>query len=212
MIITFVAPPAAGKGALSNLIYEKYNLPHISIGDLLRNVEDEKIKKQLEEGAFVDNDIVSKLLKTRIKKDDCKKGFVLDGFPRNLTQIDIYEEICKETNMKNIIIVLDIDKQTGEKRITGRRVCPNCGAVYNVNIKESSPKIENTCDKCNTKLNHRMDDSLDTYRHRYEVYEKETSPILDYYSDKNNIYHIDGTKQIEKVFEDMDKIIKESIW
>lgn len=212
MIITLIAPPAAGKGAISNLIYEKYNLPHISIGDLLRNVEDEKIKKQLEEGAFVDNKIVSKLLKMRTSKQDCKRGFVLDGFPRNLTQIDIYEEICREYNKKSIIIVLDIDKKIGEKRITGRRVCPNCSSVYNINIKENMPQKEDSCDKCQTKLIHRTDDSLETYNHRYEIYEKETKPIIDYYSDKINLYHIDGTKSLKEVFNDIDRVIKENIW
>lgn len=208
MIITFIAPPAAGKGALSNLIYEKYNFPHISIGDLLRNVEDEKVKRELEEGAFVDNKIVSKLLNNRISKEDCLKGFVLDGFPRNLSQIDIYEEICKKSNMKSIIIVLDIPLEVGEKRITGRRVCSKCGSVYNVN-SENKPKIENICDKCGNTLNQRTDDNLETYRHRYDVYISETAPILDYY--KNSIYHIDGTKSLEEVFNNIDKVIKESI-
>lgn len=211
MIITFIAPPAAGKGALSNLIYQKYNLPHISIGDLLRNVEDEEIKKQLEEGAFVDNEIVSKLLKNRICKEDCKEGFVLDGFPRNVSQIEIYEDICKEAKMKNIFIVLDIDKQIGEKRITGRRVCQNCGKVYNINFKENSPKNDGICDSCQCELIQRTDDNLETYNHRYDTYEKETSPILDYYEESGKIYHIDGTKPLEEVFKDMEKIIEETI-
>ena len=140
MNITFIAPPAAGKGALSNMIYEKYGYPHVSIGDLLRNVEDDKIKKELEAGAFVNNEIVAKLLYNRLSKEDCKNGFVLDGFPRNLSQVDIYESICKKSNIKNIIIVVDIPKEIGEKRITGRRVCLKCGEVYNVNFDESKPK------------------------------------------------------------------------
>ena len=211
MNITFIAPPAAGKGALSNKIYEKYGFPHISIGDLLRNVEDEEIKKQLEEGAFVDNKIVAKLLYSRLEKDDCKNGYVLDGFPRNMSQIDIYEDICKRSNFNNIIIVVDIPKEIGEKRITGRRVCSNCGSVYNINFEESKPKIIDKCDNCGHELNSRSDDNLETYGHRFDVYVNETAPILNYFKDSDFIYHVDGTKSLDEVFDDIDEIIKESL-
>ena len=207
MIITFIAPPAAGKGALSNMIYDKYGFPHISIGDLLRNVDDPVIKKELDEGAFVDNKIVAKLLYNRISKDDCSKGFILDGFPRNLSQISIYEDICHSSNLKNVIVVLDIPKEVGEMRITGRRVCPNCGNVYNENIDGSKPKVLGVCDECGSKLNHRDDDNLETYNHRYEVYVNETLPIISHY----DVNHVDGTNSLDEVFRDVDKIIKENL-
>ncbi len=208
MNITFIAPPAAGKGALSNMIYEKYGFPHISIGGLLRNVEDETIKKELEEGAFVDNKIVAKLLYDRINKDDCVKGFILDGFPRNESQISIYEDLCHRNNLKNIIIVVDIPKEIGEKRITGRRVCPNCSSVYNINFEESKPKVENICDDCGHELEVRSDDNLETYGHRFDVYVNETAPIIEHFEGNSNLYHVDGTKLIEDVFNDVDEIIK----
>ena len=211
MNITFIAPPAAGKGAISNLIYEKYGYPHVSIGDLLRNVEDEEIKKELEAGAFVDNKIVAKLLYGRLAKEDCKNGFVLDGFPRNMSQVDIYEKICDNSNLKNIIIVLDIPKEIGEKRITGRRVCSNCGSVYNVNFEESKPKIDGVCDDCGQVLKARSDDNLETYDHRFDVYVNETAPIIDHYSGSGKIYHVDGTKKLELVFADIDKIIGDNL-
>ena len=211
MNITFIAPPAAGKGALSNKIYEKYGFPHISIGDLLRNVEDEEVKRMLEEGAFVDNKIVAKLLYSRLAKDDCKRGYVLDGFPRNMSQIEIYEDICSKSDLKNIIIVVDIPKEIGEKRITGRRVCSNCGSVYNINFEESKPRNNNKCDNCGHELSSRSDDNLETYDHRFDVYVNETAPILDYFKDSDFIYHVDGTKSLDNVFDDIDKIIKESL-
>ena len=211
MNITFIAPPAAGKGALSHLIYEKYGYPHVSIGDLLRNVDDEEIKKELEAGAFVDNKIVAKLLYNRLSKDDCLKGYVLDGFPRNLSQIDIYEDICRNSNLKNIIIVLDIPKEIGEKRITGRRVCSNCGKVYNVNFEESKPKVNGICDDCGHELNQRSDDNLETYDHRFDVYVNETAPILSHYEDSGKIYHVDGTKSLVEVFSSIEKVIKENL-
>lgn len=211
MNITFIAPPAAGKGALSNMIYEKYGYPHVSIGDLLRNVEDDKIKKELEAGAFVNNEIVAKLLYNRLSKEDCKNGFVLDGFPRNLSQVDIYESICKKSNIKNIIIVVDIPKEIGEKRITGRRVCMNCGKVYNVNFDESKPKKLGKCDHCGHDLTKRSDDNLETYDHRFDVYVNETAPIIDYYKNSSKIYHIDGTKSLDEVFNSIDSVIKENL-
>ena len=211
MNITFIAPPAAGKGALSHMIYEKYGYPHVSIGDLLRNVDDEEIKKELEAGAFVDNKIVAKLLYNRLSKDDCLKGYVLDGFPRNLSQIDIYEDICQNSNLKNIIIVLDIPKEIGEKRITGRRVCSKCGKVYNVNFEESKPKVNDKCDVCGHELNQRSDDNLETYDHRFEVYENETAPILSHYENSGKIHHVDGTKSLNEVFSSIEKIIKENL-
>lgn len=210
MNITFIAPPAAGKGALSKKIYEKYGFPHVSIGDLLRNVDDEEVKKELEEGAFVSNEIVAKLLYSRLAKDDCKNGYVLDGFPRNISQIKIYEEICHNSNLKNIIVVMDIPKEIGERRITGRRVCSNCGSVYNINFEESKPKKQDVCDNCGYELKARSDDDLETYNHRYEIYVNETAPIIDYFKD-NNLYHVDATGSIDKVFNDIDKIIKENL-
>lgn len=211
MNITFIAPPAAGKGALSNMIYEKYGFPHISIGGLLRNVEDETIKKELEEGAFVDNKIVAKLLFDRISKDDCEKGFILDGFPRNESQIEIYEKLCHENNLKNIIIVLDIPKEIGEARISGRRVCPNCSSVYNVNNPDSKPKVLNICDDCGHELEKRSDDNLETYDHRYEVYVNETAPIIKHFEKGSNLFYVDGTKSVDEVFDSIDKIIKENL-
>lgn len=211
MNITFIAPPAAGKGALSNMIFEKYGYPHVSIGDLLRNVEDEKIKKELEAGAFVNNEIVAKLLYDRLSKDDCLNGFVLDGFPRNLSQVDIYESICEKSNLKNIIIVVDIPKEIGEKRITGRRVCMNCGKVYNVNFEESMPKELGKCDSCGHDLTKRSDDNLETYDHRFDVYVNETAPILNYYKDSSKVFHVDGTLSLDDVFSSIDNIIKENL-
>lgn len=211
MNITFIAPPAAGKGALSNMIYERYGFPHISIGDLLRNVDDEEIKKELSEGAFVDNKIVAKLLYNRLSKEDCLKGYVLDGFPRNMSQIPIYEDICHNSNLNNIIVVLDIPRSVGEARITGRRVCSNCGSVFNVNILESKPKVLDVCDECGHKLDQRSDDNLETYGHRFDVYMNETAPIIDYYASSDKIYHVDGTRTLREVFGDIDKIIKENL-
>ena len=124
MNITFIAPPAAGKGTQATKISKEYGIPHISMGDLLRDVEDPEIKQILSKGAFVDNRLVLRLLKERLLKDDCTEGFVLDGFPRNLEQAAMYEELLNNLHKdKGIVIVLDLDKETAAKRITGRKIC-----------------------------------------------------------------------------------------
>ena len=208
MNITFISAPAAGKGLLSSMLNEKYGFPHISIGDLLRGVDDETVKRQLENGEFVDNRLIARLLEKRLSKSDCKNGFILDGFPRNMTQISIYEEICEKANdKKNVIIVLDIPREIGEKRILGRRVCLNCGNVYNVLFPSSNSKVPGICDHCGHKLIQRTDDNLETYEHRYDTYLKETKPVIDYFETKGKVYHIDGVKPSNEAFRDIEKII-----
>ena len=207
MNITFISAPAAGKGLLSSMINEKYGYPHISIGDLLRGVDDEKVKKQLENGEFVDNRIIARLLSERLSKSDCKDGFILDGFPRNMSQISIYEEICEKANdKKNVIIVLDIPKEIGEMRILGRRVCLNCGNVFN-EMFESKPKVSGICDHCGHKLVQRTDDNLEVYEHRYDTFLKETKPVIDYFETKGKVYHVDGSKSSDDTFREIEKII-----
>lgn len=207
MNITFISAPAAGKGLISSMINEKYGFPHISIGDLLRSVDDEKVKKQLENGEFVDNRIIARLLSERLSKSDCKDGFILDGFPRNMSQISIYEEICEKANdKKNVIIVLDIPKEIGEMRILGRRVCLNCGNVFN-EMFESKPKVSGICDHCGHNLVQRTDDNLEVYEHRYDTFLKETKPVIDYFETKGKVYHVDGSKSSDDTFREIEKII-----
>lgn len=208
MNITFISAPAAGKGLLSSMINEKYGYPHISIGDLLRGVDDEKVKKQLENGEFVDNGIIAKLLSDRLSQSDCKEGFILDGFPRNMSQISIYEEVCeKANNKKNVIIVLDIPREIGEKRILGRRVCLNCGNVFNIMFENSKPKVSGICDHCGHKLIQRTDDNLETYENRYDTFLKETKPVIDYFETRGKVYHVDGSGSSDEAFSDIEKII-----
>ena len=206
MNITFISAPAAGKGLISSMLNEKYGYPHISIGDLLRGVDDDTVKKQLENGEFVDNKIIAKLLKKRLSQSDCKDGFILDGFPRNVSQISIYEDICENANdKKNIIIVLEIPREIGEKRITGRRVCLNCGYVFNEYYDK--PKIYGICDHCKHRLIQRSDDNIETYERRYDTYLKETKPVIDYFETKGEVYHVDGSKSGEETFSEITNII-----
>ena len=171
--IIFIAPPAAGKGTQSKLISKKYNIPHISIGDLLRysiNSEDEsskKINEYMEKGLLVSDDIILNLLKNRLKQQDCISGYILDGFPRNVNQAKEYDKLLEKLDKDlGLVILLDIDKEILKNRIVGRLSCNKCGSVYNELIKETKPKNVGLCDKCNLKLSQRIDDNEEKFDRR----------------------------------------------
>lgn len=212
--VIFIAPPAAGKGTQASLVKERYGIPHISTGDLLRKVKDgndersKYISGLLAAGKFVPDEIVLELLKDRLEQPDCQNGYILDGFPRNLSQARKYDEILSDINMElGKVIVIDLNQDIALKRINGRLSCPQCGRVYNSLIEESMPKNENLCDDCNVSLVHRSDDSAETYGVRYQTYLDETAPLINYYNEKNVLYHVDGNISKYKTFEDIVKII-----
>lgn len=201
--IILIAPPAAGKGTQSDMLVEKYGFVHISTGDLLREValHDESIKKLLETGNLIDDEIVFKLLHDRLLLDDCKKGFILDGFPRNVSQAVKYENLMKDIGISsNIVIYLDVDKETVIKRIAGRVSCPNCHRVFNDMIDESKPKVSGKCDDCGSVLVKRSDDNAETFGTRYDVYCKNTLPLIDFYKGKGILYSVDSGMGKDSVF------------
>lgn len=212
--IIFIAPPAAGKGTQAKFVTEKYGIPHISTGDLLRaasNGDDElsiTISKLLSEGKLVSDDLVLELLKERLEQFDCENGYILDGFPRNLTQAKKYEEILSNINMElGIVIFIDLAREVAQERISGRLSCPKCGAVYNSSIEGSMPIKENICDNCGTTLIHRNDDDITTYGIRYQTYMKDTVPLLDYYQTIHKLYVVDGNKSKDEIFKEITDII-----
>ena len=212
--IIFIAPPAAGKGTQSILLREKYNLAHISTGDLLReaSLEDSErgqyILNCLKEGNLVSDDITIELLIERLNKDDCKNGYILDGFPRTVEQAIQYETILKNLNKElGVVIFLDIPKEIALKRIVGRQVCPSCGAVYNDQIDISKPKIQNICDICGHELQKRKDDNETTFNIRFETYMKKTEPLIKHYEELGVLYKINEVDK-EKVFKRIEEIIK----
>lgn len=212
--IIFIAPPAAGKGTQAKLVTEKYGIPHISTGDLLRAAssgDDELSKliaKMQNEGKLVPDDLVLELLKERLEQFDCKNGYILDGFPRNIIQAKKYEEILSDINMElGIVIFIDLDREVAEQRISSRLSCPKCGAVYNSSIEGSKPIKENICDNCDTILVHRSDDDVATYGIRYQTYINDTVPLLDYYRNSHKLFVVNGNKSKEEIFNDIVNII-----
>ncbi len=205
MNLILLGPPGAGKGTQAAKIIEKYNIPHISTGDIFReNIKNgtelgKKAQEYMNKGQLVPDELVVEIATDRLNKDDCKDGFLLDGFPRTVFQA---EELDKFLAAKGSGIdhVLDIDVEREELmiRLTGRRVCGKCGASYHVvNIP---PKKEGICDVCGAELIQRKDDNEETAANRIKVYNNETKPLIAYYEKAGNISHIDGAAGLENVF------------
>ena len=214
MNIILLAPPAAGKGTEAQILTKEYSIPQISTGDLLRSAtkkEDalsKEIKLIMEQGKLVSDEIIIELIKNRINEDDCKNGYILDGFPRTIKQAEKYDEMLAEIGNKiDYVFAIDIDKSIASSRITGRRTCPNCNRIYNVNSDNLKPIKENLCDDCNIELTHRKDDNAETYEKRYNAYLEETAPLIDYYEGKNILYHVDGNVDKDNTHRQIKEII-----
>ncbi len=207
-----LGPPGAGKGTQAARIAAKYQVPHISTGDIFReNIKKgtplgKKVKEYMNKGELVPDDLVCEIATARLTQDDCKNGFLLDGFPRTVYQAQKLDEFLTKHNMK-LDKVLDIAvlKEELIKRLTGRRVCKNCGASYH--IINVPPKKEGICDECGGTLIQRADDTVETAENRITVYNKETKPLIDYYTKAKNLVRIDGSKETDKVFSEIVKAI-----
>lgn len=215
--IMFIAPPAAGKGTQAELIVEKYHIPHISTGEILRKISKEDselgsyVFETLASGKLVKDEITYQLIENRLQQEDCKQGFIIDGFPRNLDQAIEYDNILARLGYKigNVISIV-IDEKKLEKRITGRRICEDCKSIYNINDTGSAPQVESICDNCGGKLYQRNDDNLEAFQTRYQMYLEKTAPIIDHYKKQNVLKEVNGDDTVENVFKQVDKIISSS--
>ncbi len=213
MNFVFLGMPGAGKGTQAKIISKKYNIPHISTGDILREAVANKTelgiqaKKYMDEGALVPDELVVSLVKERIIQPDCEKGFILDGFPRNLEQAKILEEMLEEIKKTlDAVFFFSLDEEVVVKRLTARRVCSNCGAVYNMIY--NPPKVEGVCDICGGRLITRDDDKEETVRNRLRTYNKDTAPLIDYYKKKGLLYTIDASLSVNDVTKEIERHIK----
>ena len=215
--IMFIAPPAAGKGTQAEIITAKYNIPHISTGDILREIakEDSEIGNYVAEtmasGKLVKDEITYQLIEDRLSREDCKNGFIIDGFPRNLDQAIEYDKILAKLGYEvGNVFLLNISTKTLEKRITGRRVCEDCNAIYNINDTAKAPQVESVCDKCGGKLYQRKDDNLESFQTRFAMYQEKTEPIIDHYRKQNVLHEIDSNHEFDEVFRQIDEIISKN--
>lgn len=213
MNLIFLGPPGAGKGTQAKRVAEKYGIPQISTGDMLREAVakgtelGKKAKEYMDKGELVPDEVVIGIVKERLQQPDCEKGFILDGFPRTLAQAEALDEMLKELNKKiDAVINIVVPEEEVVKRITNRRTCRNCGAVYH--LIYAPPKEDNKCDKCGGELYQRDDDKEETVRERYRVYRENTEPLIDYYRKKGILYDVDGTKDIEGVWKEIEAILE----
>ena len=209
-----LGPPGAGKGTQAVRLVEKYEIPHISTGDIFRkNIKEgtelgKKAQEYMNAGALVPDELVVDLVKDRLQQDDCKNGFLLDGFPRTIFQAEKLDEFLSESNQKmDIVINLKVEKEALIKRLTGRRVCKDCGASYHiVNIP---PKKEGVCDICGGELIQRKDDNIETVENRINVYEEQTAPLIGYYKEAGSLVDFDGEASLDEVFDAIVQAIGE---
>ena len=202
MIYILTGGPATGKGTRSEILAKALNIPHIATGDMLRNVakENEEIRKKLEKGELISDEIITNLLEERLKKDDCKKGFVLDGYPRTYKQAELLDEVLAKLNRKiTKVMELVVPDELAFKRILERKKCEKCGEMYGIDFP---PKVEDVCDKCGGHLSVRTDDTKETLTTRINTYRENAKAILDYYREKGLLMTVDASANPENVIED----------
>ncbi len=205
MNLILLGAPGAGKGTQAVRIAEEYKIPHISTGDIFRkNIKEGtpvglKAKAFIDKGQLVPDEVTVEIVANRIKESDCKNGYLLDGFPRNTAQAQALDKLTKIDTVINI----DVDLDKLMNRLTGRRVCGNCGESYHITTYS-----EKTCKKCSGEIIHRADDKEETVKSRLDVYSAQTAPLIDFYTKKGVIKNVDGMQAIEDVFADIKKALR----
>ena len=210
-----MGPPGAGKGTQAKSLCNKYSLPHISTGDIFRkDIADStplglEVKKDIEEGQLVTDNLTIDLILNRLEKDDCRTGFLLDGYPRTVKQAIALDKFLKEKKqgMDNVLLI-QVPEDFILDRMTGRRVCLSCGASYH--LKYNPPIKEGICDVCGSNIIQRKDDVEETVKERFEVYEEQTEPLVNYYNKQKLLTSIDGTLTINNIFKSICGILGES--
>lgn len=212
MRLILLGPPGAGKGTQAANIVSKYDLPHISTGDIFRaNIKQgtelgRRAKEYMNKGELVPDSLVVELVEDRLQKDDTQVGFMLDGFPRTIFQAEALDEVLGNMGIAlDYVVNIVVDPSVLVERAVGRRICKDCGSTYH--IKFNAPSVEGVCDKCSGELYQRSDDNEETVSNRINVYTNETAPLIEYYEKAGKIVAIDGLQEIDKVFSDIEKIL-----
>jgi adenylate kinase len=211
-IIVLMGAPGAGKGTQARLLQERRGLPQISTGDMFRALLKtetplaEELRPILSAGAFVPDELTIRVVRERTAQPDCRSGYVLDGFPRTTAQAEMLEALAAEQGHTLGAVMVDVPFDILEKRVTGRRNCPVCGEIYNVYFKP--PKSDEVCDlHPDVRLNHRADDNAETIKTRLLNYDRNTRPLLDYYEKTGRLVRVDGTRDVEVIYADVEKAV-----
>jgi len=214
MKLILLGPPGAGKGTQANVLSAKINIPHVSTGDILREAVKAqtpvglKAKSFMDKGDLVPDDVVIEIVKERLKEPDTKDGFILDGFPRTLTQAKNLDKTFEEMGLNvDMVIYFETSPEVSIRRLGGRRVCHDCGANYHV--VNMPPKKENSCDKCGGRLFQRDDDKEETVRNRLSVYEQKTKDLIDHYRNRGKLQTVNGDHEVDLVFDELFKIFQD---
>ena len=212
MQILLMGAPGAGKGTQAVKLVEKFGIPQIATGDMFRAAVKEgtelgkKAEACMKAGTLVPDEVTIGIVRERLAKEDCKNGFILDGFPRTVEQAEALEKILDDLNLKlSKVLNIHVPAEDLIERAVGRRICKSCGATYH--IKFNAPKVEDACDKCGGQLYQRADDNEETMKNRLSVYEKSTRPLIDYYKKFGLYVEIDGRQPIEKVTEELENVL-----
>lgn len=212
MKIILLGPPGAGKGTQAKSISNKYSIPHISTGDIFRKNISEKTplgieaKSYIDKGHLVPDELTINIVQDRLEKEDCKNGFLLDGYPRTVKQAEALKNFLQEKGDKlDTALLIEVPKEYIIDRMTGRRVCLSCGASYHV--KFNPTKVDGKCDICGSVVIQRDDDCEETVNERLEIYDAQTQPLIDYYREQNLLSEVDGTQAINDVFKDICGIL-----
>lgn len=212
MNLVLMGLPGAGKGTQAEKIVDKYGIPHISTGDMFRAAIKEgtelglQAKSFMDQGALVPDEVTIGIVRERLSKEDCAKGFLLDGFPRTVAQAEALEEITSSLDRKiNYVINIDVNQEILLERLTGRRICKSCGSTYHLVF--NPPAKEGVCDRCGGELYQRADDNAETVENRLQVNIAQTKPLLDFYETKGYLRNINGQQDINKVFADLDELL-----
>lgn len=213
MRIILLGPPGAGKGTQAKKIADEFSISHISTGEIFRKAVSEqtplgkKAGEYLDKGLLVPDEIVEGIVESRLDMNDCKNGFLLDGFPRTLNQAESLAKYMKQKGITlDMVINIEVDQMNLIERFTGRRTCKQCGATFHIEF--SPPKNPGVCDKCNGELIIRKDDETDTVKKRLNVYETTTAPLIDYYNHHKLLVNVDGAKTIDEVFDEIKRHLK----
>ena len=212
MKIVLLGPPGAGKGTQAKSISNRYSIPHISTGDIFRkNISENtplgiEAKSYMDNGQLVPDEVTINMVKDRLQQDDCKNGYLLDGFPRTVHQAEALDNFLTDREESiDTALLIEVPKEFILERMTGRRVCPSCGASYH--IKFNPPTNDGKCDLCGSDVIQRKDDTEETVKERLDVYENQTQPLIDFYKNKKQLSVVDGTQAINEVFESICKIL-----
>lgn len=212
MKLLIMGRPGAGKGTQAVNIREYYNIPHISTGDMFRAAIKNQTqlgmlaKSYMDQGGLVPDEVTIGIVKERLLEDDCKKGFLLDGFPRTIAQAEALTKFLNENGIKlDAVLDVNVPAEILVRRMVGRRVCKNCGATYHIEFSPS--KVEGVCDNCGNNLIQRADDTEATASNRLSVYDNQTAPLLAYYEKQNLLKTVNGDQPVDKVFEDIKNVL-----